>query len=173
MVSTVALRASVVLVAGFAAACGARSEQHGTRPPLVVAEAPPEPERHEPADSPPNDAPPANVAANEPDPFVGAWTGTGVQNDGQRWPMLVTIESSNPGRCGHIEYPSIPCAADWFCIERSSDGELRAREEVTKGRERCIDGGTMQMRVLPDGSLNWAWQGSGVVAEATLTRSGR
>lgn len=102
--------------------------------------------------------------------IVGRWTGVGTQGDGQTWEMHVEITSTQPGRCGTVEYPSIPCSADWICLSGSSGRTVRAREDLTDGVGRCIDHGTMTMTLAPDGTLDWRWTGSGERASAKLTR---
>lgn len=100
--------------------------------------------------------------------MIGRWTGVGTQGDGQTWEMHVEITSTQPGPCGTVEYPSIPCSADWICLSGSSGRTVRAREDLTDGVGRCIDHGTMTMTLTPEGTLDWRWTGSGERASAKL-----
>lgn len=144
-------------------ACTTASAPEQRRPTVVLAVAPPDPmlATDEPVAEPPSG----------PDPLIGTWEGTGIQNDGQRWPMVVSITSVEPGRCATVEYPSIPCSAEWHCGSRASDGTLVAVERLTEGRDRCVDDGSLGMRVTGTGQLEWSWEGSGMTARATLSRS--
>jgi hypothetical protein len=102
------------------------------------------------------------------DPLLGRWRGVGVQDDQQQWLMDVTIRTTDAGSCADVEYPDVPCAGTWTCVSRSTDGTLEAVEHISAGT--CIDGGSMSMRVTPEGRLEWSWGGSGIRARATLDR---
>jgi len=146
--------ASIVLACGCAPATGAA---------VVVVIAAPAPE---PAAS----AAPAETAAPV---LLGRWVGVGRQDSGESWEMVVDLVGLDPGVCGHVRYPTIPCAADWICAEGVAHGALRAREHLTEGREACIDGGEMTMALTRDGHLAWTWTGSGETAHALLSRTRR
>lgn len=98
------------------------------------------------------------------------WEGVGHQNDGQTWPLVVTVRAAEPGRCASVDYPSIPCKAIWICTEIAEDGSLLGREELTEGIDRCIDNGTLSMRFTPEGRMDWTWQRGDVTARSTLDR---
>jgi hypothetical protein len=83
--------------------------------------------------------------------------------------MLVEIRTTEPGLCGTVEYTTIPCSAQWTC-ERLADGMLEAREHIVPNTDRCIDNGTLSMRLAPDGKLDWRWAGGGDTATALLSR---
>jgi hypothetical protein len=117
-----------------------------------------------------DDGRPAHRAPAGPG-FVGHWEGVGVQTGGESWEMIVDIDSTGPGRCARVRYPSIPCAAEWICEARVQTGTLRAREHLTEGRSSCIDDGEMTMELSPDGQLDWRWTGADVAAAAHLARS--
>ncbi len=120
-------------------------------------------------------APTATIATDGDEPnsavdsFVGRWEGVGVQDDGSSWQMRVTLRGTRPGPCATVEYPTISCAAEWTC-EQESGEVLRAREQLTEGRDRCIDGGAIEMRLDTSGRLEWRYSGGGVSARATLRR---
>jgi hypothetical protein len=137
---------------------------------VVRAEAPNESDGPaEIATGPPAAEPPGRVAGN---PFLGRWTGIGEQDDQETWEMVVTIRSTDAGQCATVEYPGIPCSGIWECAGLSADGQLGASERLVEGRGRCIDNGTMTMRVTSDDTLDWSWEGGGGVhAHATLQRA--
>lgn len=120
-------------------------------------------------------APAATIATDgdsptpEPESIVGRWQGIGVQDDGSSWQMRVTIRGTRAGPCATVEYPTIACAADWICEDGTGE-LLRAREQLTDGHDRCIDGGAIEMRVDPSGLLEWRYTGGGVSARASLRR---
>jgi hypothetical protein len=113
------------------------------------------------------------VVPSERPEVLGRWEGVGVQDSGSSWKMMVEIVGLGPGVCGHVRYPSLPCAADWICSARSDGQSLRAHEHITVGRSACIDGGQMTMALTPEGTLSWSWTGSGETAHAVLSRGQR
>lgn len=155
-----------MLGALLTAACSPQAASRGASPKLVVASAEPEPEPEQPEPAPTPERGPAPSL----DPIVGHWEGTGVQNDGQTWRMLVEVRTRESGLCATVEYPSVPCSANWICTGRDGDGTLHAREELTSGQSRCIDNGTMTFRLNSTGQLEWSWDGDGANARATLSR---
>ncbi|HEX7604563.1 MAG TPA: hypothetical protein VF316_23255 [Polyangiaceae bacterium] len=111
------------------------------------------------------------ASALEPATTLGRWVGVGRQVSGDSWEMVVDLVALGPGICGHVRYPTIPCAADWICSEGSGRRALRAREHVIEGQDACIDGGEMTMTLTRDGHLTWTWTGSGETAHAVLSRA--
>lgn len=113
----------------------------------------------------PPQAPPSSAGG-----FAGDWLGVGRQNDGQEWDMGVHIWTIEPGVCARADYPTIPCAGEWLC-ERASDGVVDMHERLLDdSATRCVDHGTMTMKLGPDGTLEWAWVGQGQTATAKLER---
>ena len=155
-------RLALLLLAGCAG--GPRREPVAV---IEIAPAKPEPAAAASAEKPPPAPPPASP------PLVGHWIGVGVQASGATWAMDVELTSLGPGLCGHARYPSIPCTADWICGARSDGRSLQATERVTDGQNRCIDGGTMNLKLTPQGELSWRWAGSGETARAELARMSR
>ena len=92
-----------------------------------------------------------------------------MQSDGQRWRMVVTLRGTS-GLCGTVDYPTIPCAAEWHCTGTDAAGNLEAVERLTTGRDLCVDGGSMWMRVTEAGQLEWSWEGGDIKASAVLDR---
>lgn len=103
-----------------------------------------------------------------PASFAGRWTGTGTQNDGQRWLLVVNFKPTATGLCATAEYPGIGCAAEWVC-RGIEDDQVVASERLTQGKDKCIDGGEMRMDFQGD-SLEWSWRKDGETAEAILRR---
>jgi hypothetical protein len=104
---------------------------------------------------------------------LGAWTGRGTETAGSSWPMSVSIGSLEAGRCGKVSYPSLGCAADWYCTG-SSDGEkIHAREVLTSGGAKCDGTGSVEMSVSGDGrtaSYRWSSPKRTGTANGQLTR---
>jgi hypothetical protein len=104
--------------------------------------------------------------------MTGRWEGIGTQGDGLTWPMVVTMTTTGVGLCATVDYPSIPCQAEWHCTRESQGGKVEALERLTgDSARRCIDNGTMWMRLGGDDTLIWNWSGQGETATATLRRS--
>jgi hypothetical protein len=103
--------------------------------------------------------------------IVGRWQGVGTQDDGQSWPIVVDLFAIRTGVCAHVEYPSIPCRADWVCTG-ARNGEVDAREKLLDDSvTRCVDNGTMTMRHdTAKDELVWEWEGSGQSASGRLHR---
>src|SRR5688572_24624340 len=103
--------------------------------------------------------------------LVGRWQGVGTQDDGQSWPITVDLFSLRLGVCAHVEYPSIPCKADWICTG-ARNGEIDAREKLLEdSATRCVDNGTMTMHHdTARDELEWEWEGSGQSASGRLRR---
>jgi hypothetical protein len=93
------------------------------------------------------------------------WAGEGVQDDGQRWSVEITLEA----RSAKIRYDSIPCAGRLDLLQ-TSDDTVTLRETITSGRWACINGGTVDLRVEAGGSLlfDWSDPASDMTATAIL-----
>ena len=93
------------------------------------------------------------------------WAGDGVQDDGQRWSVEITLATEG----ATILYASIPCAGR-LDILKAADDTVTLRETITSGRWACITGGTVALRVEAGGSLlfDWSDPASGLKATAIL-----
>lgn len=93
------------------------------------------------------------------------WAGDGVQDDGQRWSVEVTLGTE----AATILYASIPCAGRLDLLKTAGD-TVTLRETITTGRWACITGGTVALRVEAGGSLlfDWSDPASGLKATAIL-----
>lgn len=79
------------------------------------------------------------------------------------------------GTLGSMEYPSQQCGGSLFFFNKSGNTYLY-RENLTYGRENCVDGGIVA--VTPHGnSVEWRWYGdgtlSGINMRGTLTGTRR
>ncbi len=102
--------------------------------------------------------------------LVGRWEGIGAQDDGLTWPFSVEILSVQSGSCGAATYPTLRCQGEWECTG-FKDGVLVADEHLLDdGATRCIDDGSMTMRMRTDGTLDWRWTGQGQNASSTMRR---
>lgn len=93
------------------------------------------------------------------------WSGDGVQDDGQRWTVEITLGAEG----ATIRYDSIPCAGR-LDILKSTSRTITLRETITTGRLRCITGGNVVLHVEARGSLLFDWRDSatGLQAKAIL-----
>jgi hypothetical protein len=155
----------VVCCLGAFACAGQRSRP----PPRVVVVDVAEADEPDPHTS--STPPEVRIASEHDSDLQGQWEGTGIQNDGQSWPIVVIANGNRRGECATAEYPSIPCAAVWYCTGEDTDGTVLGREQLTDGLDRCIDSGTLTMRLSAPGELRMSWEGGGITAEATLRRA--
>jgi hypothetical protein len=130
-------------------------------------------------------APPARTITERSPPapasesVIGRWTGMGEQTpanaDQNRWEIVVEISGFAAGECGHVAYPSLDCSGVWICEPGGNEREIRAREHITKGLARCVDGGDMQITLTDAGELEWTWSGDNTgmpsSARGTLRRA--
>ena len=105
-----------------------------------------------------------------PSSLAGRYTGTGVQSDGQRWQLTVTVKSTTTGLCATAEYPGVGCSSEWICHGVQEGGQISATERLTRGKDKCIDGGEMLMDFQGD-ELEWSWRKDGQSADATLRKT--
>jgi hypothetical protein len=104
--------------------------------------------------------------------LTGTWRGTGHQTPagtaGADWSIEMTIGASG----GSIQYPSLSCGGSLAQISRDATS-AQYRESITVGRNACIDGGTITVRLV-NGNLAWTWigqsNGKQYNAIAVLTR---
>ena len=104
--------------------------------------------------------------------LVGVWSGMGHQSPagtaGADWSIAMTIAAGG----GSIQYPSLSCGGTLTQLFRDATS-AQFRESITYGREKCIDGGTITVRLF-NGKLSWTWfgqsRGKQYNAIAVLTR---
>lgn len=101
----------------------------------------------------------------------GAWEGTGYQSDSEdktTWAMRLTVTRGVYA----VEYPSLECAARWRLLSLSRTRAV-FRETVTRGAEKCSQGGRVVLQRLNSRQLGYwfSHKGSAVyVASAILNR---
>ena len=101
----------------------------------------------------------------------GAWEGTGYQSesdDNKTWVMRLTVAR---GRYA-VEYPSLECAGRWRLLSLSRTRAV-FRETITKGEEKCSQGGRVVLQRLNPRQLGYWYSHKGTseyVASAILNR---
>ena len=91
------------------------------------------------------------------DRIAGVWVGTGRQVTGVTWSFRLKINknwkiASRGEVVGTINYLSLSCGG--LIIK----AEGRFQEKLNYGKDRCIDGGSMNFGIDSDGRrLNWNW----------------
>jgi hypothetical protein len=109
----------------------------------AVASAPPTPSLPRP--------PQAMPAAITPAAFRGRWEGSGTQG-GSTWPIVLTVEEET----WHVEYPSLNCRGPLTPVA-SSNQQIRLREELEPNQGRCVDRGTVELRRIDAGTIDFKW----------------
>jgi hypothetical protein len=102
----------------------------------------------------------------------GSWSGNVTQSDNN---ATYSVEMELYGSKGSINYPSLQCGGALEFL-RKEGKTFFYRENITYGKNHCIDGGTIQMAPSPFGdstSWNWRWDGSGVTVRGVLRGSGK
>lgn len=91
--------------------------------------------------------------------------GVGWQNNGSHW--SIDLELTKDG--GKISYPSSGCAGQWSLIDERPE-QLKYVEQILQGVENCIELGTVTIRGMRDGRLEYEWKEHSaiVVARAVL-----
>ena len=99
----------------------------------------------------------------------GEWEGTGFQTDsGEKWPMRLVARG---GRY-EVEFASLECAGRWRLL-RLTSARAVFRETITKGAERCSQGGRVVLQRLGPRQLGYWYSHRGgrvFVASAILNR---
>ena len=99
----------------------------------------------------------------------GAWEGKGYQSDSENtWDMRLTVR----GRSYTVEYPSLECAGRWRLLSLSRTRAV-FRETLTKGAEKCSQGGRVVLQRLNSRQLGYWYSHRGstdYVASAILNR---
>ena len=91
------------------------------------------------------------------DALIGVWRGVGRQVPAgvqAEWTIVMTITAAG----GKIDYPSLGCGGTLTQLSRNA-ASAEFHETITYGRNACIDGGTITVKLTDDG-LTWAWAGS-------------
>jgi hypothetical protein len=112
-------------------------------------------------------APLPAVAQVLPVDHAGTWSGEGVQPEGDRWAMHLTLMPDG----AVVVYPDIPCAAVWTYAE-AGPAFLVATEHLAAGFELCVDDLPLRAQLDSKGTLTVTWTNpdGSHSATATLTR---
>ena len=101
----------------------------------------------------------------------GSWEGEVTQNDPpSNYPMEMNLYGNN----GNTNYPSLRCGGNLEFI-RTDGTSYWYREYLTFGKDKCIDGGIIQLRRMALGdstNWDWRWEGGGVSVRGVVHGSG-
>jgi hypothetical protein len=101
----------------------------------------------------------------------GSWEGQVTQSDPPlNYPMGMNLY----GNAGNINYSSLGCGGNLEFI-RTDGTSFWYREHLTFGKDKCIDGGIIQMRRHSPGddtTWDWRWEGGGVSVRGLIRGSG-
>ncbi len=100
----------------------------------------------------------------------GEWTGTGYQTDtNNTWAMKLTAK----GRTYAVDYPSLECGGRWRLLSLTRSRAV-FRETITRGVERCAQGGRVVVERLNPRQLGYRFSQPGsndYTASAILNKS--
>jgi hypothetical protein len=114
----------------------------------------------------PTVAPTPTVPATTPTPspvptsaYVGTWRGQVVQpNFGSYEVIMVITDLKFNVAVGGTDYPSLECGYSLSLIDTlGGKYVLREKMERIKNPGTCIEGGTIQVQLNPNGGLTWEW----------------
>lgn len=101
----------------------------------------------------------------------GSWEGKVTQdNPSSTYPMEMNLY----GEKGNINYPSLSCGGNLEFV-RTDGKSYWYREHLTYGKDKCIDGGMIQMHrhALGDDTYwDWRWDGGGATVRGVIRGSG-
>jgi hypothetical protein len=99
--------------------------------------------------------PPTNT-----DSFAGDWTGTtkGINDPSFSTQIDISVEKGcKVGKeCGTVSAPKLSCSGD-IALESITGNNFTFVEQNVQGGSSCISGGYEYIRLLPDGTLSWAF----------------
>lgn len=102
----------------------------------------------------------------------GEWTGTGYQTDTETtWAMRLTAK----GRTYAVDYPSLECGGRWRLLSLDARRAV-FRETITRGTERCAQGGRVVIDRLNPRQLGYRFSqaaSNDYTASAILNRQRR
>lgn len=101
----------------------------------------------------------------------GVWEGKGYQNAPEMtWSIKFTADNNTYA----IEYPSLRCGGKWTLVEMN-DGRATFKETITRGLERCSNGGDISIEKINDYQISYKYTLPiiGEVATATLSKGAR
>jgi hypothetical protein len=89
-------------------------------------------------------------------------------------PSTFPMEMNLYGNVGNINYPSLGCGGNLEFL-RTDGTSFWYRERLSFGKDKCIDGGTIQLRrhaLGDDNTWEWRWEGGGVTVRGVIRGSG-
>lgn len=89
----------------------------------------------------------------------GNWTGQGYQpNLGKNpyWDMELVISLETGEGILKIEYPSIPCSANWELISKEPKSAVFVEKLIT-GKDLCVDGGKVLVSYVDKDHLSFVF----------------
>jgi hypothetical protein len=102
----------------------------------------------------------------------GSWEGEVTQSGDS--PSTYRMEMQLYGKAGSIHYPTLGCGGNLEFIK--TDGtSFWYRERITSGKDKCIDGGVIQLRrhaLGGDTTWDWRWEGGGITVRGVIRGSG-
>lgn len=163
--------AAALLVGVAPWACAPRSSPVGAAP--VAVDIPPAPVG--PADPEAEGDEPVVSDSSAKSPFAGRWQGTGVQNDGDTWPIVVEVIGHDESPCARVTYPphqgwGLSCVCIWQCdAESSTPSQFVGVERIVEGVGNCIDQCTFEVN-FNTGTLAFDCSFADVTATVELER---
>jgi hypothetical protein len=92
-----------------------------------------------------------------PAAYVGVWKGSGVQDNGSKWSILIALTPGGENSViGTMAYPSLSCGGE-LTLRRVNTQSIKLFENLTYLGNNCISRGTVALEVLPDERLKYEW----------------
>ncbi len=89
--------------------------------------------------------------------YVGIWKGEGLQDNGSRWSILITlIRGKGDSVIGTMEYPSLTCGGQ-LTLRRVNTQSIELAENLTYGKGRCVNRGTVTLQPISSNRLQYKW----------------
>jgi hypothetical protein len=105
--------------------------------------------------------------------YIGTWKGDGVQDNGSKWSILITI---TPGEVnsviGTIAYPSLSCGGE-LTLRRVGDRSIALFENLTYLGNNCISGGTVVLKPTSNSDrleYNWLYPNGKLGGKGSLEK---
>jgi len=97
------------------------------------------------------------------------WTGNAHQQDTNTdWTVDLRISKLEAGlRCAEIAYPSLSCTGYLECTSGTAEDEIVAREVITTGQSRCVDGGIVRVK-FREQQATYEWRSTSQYATTVL-----
>lgn len=104
--------------------------------------------------------------------LAGRWSGEVTQFSYGSYPATMTIwPFTEVEVVGTVDYPTLDCGGTISRSQRTRSTEILS-ETINYGRDRCVDGGTIHLRIIDGNTLSWEWffPNGSKGASATMTR---